>query len=133
MRFSCDFELGDVLTRRDVRMLPGFDRVLFGGQTERIPAHRMQHVETAQPFVARDDVGGGVTFRMADMQSRAARIREHVEHIKFRFRRIEIFFAGIRSVKGAPFFPDRSAILARSDRMDKVCAVRSCEDRQDSV
>lgn len=67
----------------------------------------MKNVETVQAFVTRDDVGGGVTFRMADMQPGAARIGEHVEHVKLWFGRIEVFFAGIRRVKRARFVPDR--------------------------
>ena len=94
------------------------------GKTECVPAHRMQNVEAAHPLVARDDVGGGVTFRMADMQSGAARIGEHVEHVKFRLRRIEVLFAGIRRVKSLRARPRSSATLARSDRTDKVCGAR---------
>ena len=65
-------------------MLAGLDGVLLGGQAERIPAHRMQHVETLRAFVARENIRGGVTFRMPDVQARAARIRKHVENVKFR-------------------------------------------------
>ena len=88
-------------------MLSGLDRILFGGQSERVPAHRMENVETAHSFVARDDIGRGVAFRMTDVQSGAARIRKHVEHVKFRFRGIEILLAGIRRVKRAALVPDR--------------------------
>ena len=52
------------------------------GQAEGIPAHRMQHVETARAAVARQNIRGGVTFRMADVQARAAGIGEHVEDVK---------------------------------------------------
>src|SRR6266513_493534 len=86
-------------------MLPRFDGVLLRRQTECIPAHWMQHVEPAHPFVARDDVGGGVTFRMSHMQTGAARIRKHVEDVKFRFRRIEIFLARIGRMKQLPLIP----------------------------
>ena len=65
-------------------MLAGFDSVLLGGQAERIPAHRMQHVEAARAAVARQNVRGRVAFRMPDVQSRAARIRKHVEDVELR-------------------------------------------------
>ena len=63
-------------------MLAGLDGVLLGGQAERVPAHRMQYVEAARAAVAGEDVRGGVAFRMPDVQTRAARIREHVQDVK---------------------------------------------------
>ena len=104
--FQLRFEFRDVVARCDRRMLAGLDRILFRGQSEGIPAHRMQNIAAAHAFVAREDIGRRVTLRMANMQSRAARIRKHVEDVKFRFRGIEIFLAGIRSVKRAALFPD---------------------------
>src|ERR1051326_8465726 len=38
-------EVPRVLVRRLARMLAGLDRVLLGRQAERVPAHRMEHVE----------------------------------------------------------------------------------------
>src|SRR5438067_9679571 len=87
-------------------MLPRFDGVLLRRQTECIPAHWMQHVEPAHPFVARDDVGGGVTFRMSHLQAGAARIRKHVEDVIFRFRRIETFLARIGRMKQLLLVPE---------------------------
>src|SRR5262245_27714000 len=40
-------KFSDVFTRGDCRMLASLDRVLLRGQTERVPAHRMQDVEAA--------------------------------------------------------------------------------------
>ena len=34
------------------RMLAGLDRVLLRRQAERVPAHRMQHIEALHPLVA---------------------------------------------------------------------------------
>src|SRR5437867_13397046 len=87
-------------------MLAALDRVLLSWETERVPAHRMQDVEAAHPFEARADVGSGVTFRVPDMQTGAARIREHIEHVKFRLGRIEIFLVRIWRVKTLAFVPD---------------------------
>ncbi len=97
--FELRLEFRDVLARGDGGMLARFDGVLLGGQTERVPAHRMEDIESLQPFVTRDDVGRGVTLGMSDMQAGAARIRKHIEHVILRLRRIEILFAGIRRVK----------------------------------
>ncbi len=66
----------------------------------------MQDVETAHAFVPRNDIGGGVTFRMADVQPSPARVGEHVEDVKFRLGRIEMFFAGIWCMEKLPLLPD---------------------------
>src|SRR5689334_14254579 len=86
-------------------MLTGFDRVLFRWQSEGVPAHGMEHVEAAHPFVAGDDISSGVTFRMSDMKTSAAGIRKHVEDVEFRFCRIKAHLVGIRHVKELPFIP----------------------------
>src|SRR4051794_5016857 len=44
----------------------------------------MQDIEPSHTLVTGDDIGRGITFRMADMQSLAGRIGEHVQHIEFR-------------------------------------------------
>ena len=111
--------------RGDRGMLAGLDRVLLGRQTEGIPAHRMQHVEAAHAFVAGEDVRRRVALRMADVQARAARIGEHVEDVVFRFRGIEIRFAGIRSVKRAALFPDGLPFRLNLIEWIRFAAVRS--------
>src|SRR5258705_2166528 len=92
-------ELRHVFTGGDRRMLTGFDRVLLRGQTEGVPAHGVQDAEAAQTFIARNDVGGGVAFRMTNVQPGPARVRKHIEHVEFRLRRIETLLAGVRRVK----------------------------------
>src|SRR5215813_4048824 len=62
-------------------MLSGLDRMLFGRQAERVPAHRVQHVVAAHAPGARDDVGGGVPLGMTDVQTDARRVGEHVEDV----------------------------------------------------
>ncbi len=86
----------DIALRRDRRVLPRLDGVLLGRQTERVPPHRVQHVEALHPLVTRDDVRRGVSFRVADMQTRPAGIGEHVEHVELRLARIEGRLTGIR-------------------------------------
>ena len=99
-------EIRDIRLGRRARVLAGLDGVLLGGQAERVPAHRVQHVEAAHFFVAPDDVRRRVALGMADVQPRAARVGEHVEHVVFRARGVEAGLAGIGRVKGLPFVPD---------------------------
>src|SRR5262249_47206307 len=100
------FEFRHVFTRGDCRMLAGFDRVLLRGQTKRVPAHGMQNVEAARSFIASNDVRGGVAFRMTNVQPRPARVRKHIEHVEFWFRRIETLLAGVGRVKKLALLPD---------------------------
>jgi hypothetical protein len=44
----------------------------------------MQDIEASHPLITSNDIGRGVAFRVADMQTLARGIREHVKHIKFR-------------------------------------------------
>jgi hypothetical protein len=73
-------------------MLAGLDRVLFRRQAERVPAHWMQHVETTATLESRQDIRRRVTLRVPDVQTRAARIGKHIEHVKLRLRGIKIRF-----------------------------------------
>jgi hypothetical protein len=63
-------------------VLSGLDRVLLGRQTERVPTHRMQHVHAGHAQPARPDVRRGVALRVADVEPRARRVREHVEDVR---------------------------------------------------
>ena len=74
----------DVLACRDIGVNPPLDRVLLRRQAERIPAHRMENVETLHPLEASDDVSRGVTDGMADVQPRPRWVGEHVEDVVFR-------------------------------------------------
>ena len=74
----------DVDLGGDGRMLPGFDRVLLGGQAERVVAVGVQDRIPGHPQVPRVRVGADITDRMADMQAGAAGVGEHVEHVELR-------------------------------------------------
>src|SRR3954466_12804736 len=67
-------------------MPPRLDGILFCWQTERIPTHRMQHIESPGSLVAREDISGGITFRMPHMESITARVGEHVEDVVLRWQ-----------------------------------------------
>src|SRR3954447_1597625 len=111
-------EFRHVFTRGDCRVLPGFDRVLLRGQTKSIPAHRVQDVEAAQSLIARNNVGGGVAFRMTNVQPGPAGVRKHIEHVEFWLRRIETFLAGVRRVKKLALVPD--GLPFRLDLVERV-------------
>ena len=74
-------EIVAVLLGRNGRVRTGLNGVLFGREAESVPTHRVQHVETAAALVAADDIGSGVTFGVAHMEARAARVREHVQAV----------------------------------------------------
>jgi hypothetical protein len=82
-RFDLAAERGDVPLGRLARVLAGLDGVLFGGQAEGVPAHGMQDMIPLGAAISGEDVGGGVTFGMADVQARAGRVGEHVEDVVF--------------------------------------------------
>ena len=60
-------------------------RRVFGRQAERVPAHRMQHVEAHGAAVARHHVAHRIVAHMAHMDA-PRRIGEHLQHIVFRAR-----------------------------------------------
>jgi hypothetical protein len=82
--FHLSFERGDILTRGNGRMDTGLDGILLGRKTERVPSHGMKHVVASHPFIARDDIGGGIALKMADMKPGSGRIGEHVQTVIFR-------------------------------------------------
>ena len=79
--------------RRDVFEGPvggmdvGVDRRVLGWQAERVPTHRMQHVEALGAAIAGDEIAHRIIAHMPDMQL-ARRVREHFEDVIFRPRRI---------------------------------------------
>ena len=81
-------------------VLAGFDGVLLGGESEGVPTHGVKDVKAVHLFVAADDVGGGVALGVADVESRAAGVREHVENVVLRLGGIEVGIARIRGAVG---------------------------------
>ena len=99
-------EFRHVLPCRDNRVLAAFHGILLRRQTECVPTHRMQHIEATHPFVAGDDIGCGVTFRVAYVQPCPTWVGKHVQNVKFRLRRIETFLARVRRMEKLPLFPN---------------------------
>ncbi len=60
------------------------DGFVLGGEAERVPSHRVQHVESGHPLVTADDVARDVIVQMADAEAGARRIGEHLEDVEFR-------------------------------------------------
>ena len=73
-------EVDDVGLGAGARVSAGLHRVLLGGQTERVETQCVQHIATQHPEVAGVDIGGDVAERMADVQTLARGIGEHVLH-----------------------------------------------------
>ena len=66
-------------------MLARLDGILLCRKTVCVISHRVQHVEPPLTLVTRIYVARDVAERMPNVQTRTRRIREHVEHIEFRF------------------------------------------------
>ena len=98
-RLELAAERGDIRGGGDGRVLAGFDRVLLGWQAKRIVAHWMEDVEAPHAFVPPDDIGGGVAFRVADVQAGTARIGKHVQNVVFRLGRIKAIIPRTGSAK----------------------------------
>ena len=60
-------------------------RGVLGRHAERVPAHRVQHVEAARALVARHHVAHRVVAHMAHMDAPRG-VREHLEHVILRPR-----------------------------------------------
>ena len=76
-------EGGDRLLGRLAGMLAGADRVVLGGQAERVVAHRVQHPASRAPMEVRDGVAHGVDLQVPDVRL-AAGVRQHLEHVGLR-------------------------------------------------
>ena len=68
-----------VVLGRLARVLAGLHGVLLGGQPERVVAQAVQDVLAEHPVEAGIHVRADVAQRVADVQTRPARVREHVE------------------------------------------------------
>ena len=94
-------ERGDVFGGGDGGMRSRFDGVLFGGQAEGVPSHRVQDVVAVHAFETAPDIRRRIAFRMADMQAGAGGIGEHVENVEF-FPRL----VAVHGLEGFVFLPE---------------------------
>ena len=62
-------------------MSTGFDGILFSGQTESVPSHGVQDVESLHALVAADDIGCGVPFGMTDMKKGVSDLRARCQEV----------------------------------------------------
>ena len=69
------------------------DSSVFGGHTKGVPAHGMQHIEALHGAETSHYVTNGIVAHMAHMQI-AGRIREHFQHIGFRFVFVDFYLKG---------------------------------------
>ena len=74
-------EIVAVLLGGDCRMGSGLNGVLFSGEAESVPTHRVEHVKTLGALVAANDIRCGVTFGVTHMEASATGIREHVQAV----------------------------------------------------
>ncbi len=75
-------EVGDGLLGGHTRVDAGLDGVVLGRQTKGVPAHGVQNVPALHALPACDDVGGGVTLAVSDVQPRARGIGKHVQGVE---------------------------------------------------
>ncbi len=106
-------EVGGVARDGLGRMRAFEDGLVLGGQSERVPSHRMQHVEAGHPLVAADDVARNVVVQVADAEAGARRVGEHLEDVIFRAagvlaREVEIGAIPLRPARRARFVLGRS-------------------------
>ncbi len=124
-------EVGDIIVRRDSGVDTVVDRILFGGKTKCIIAHRMQHVKPFQSLIAGKDIAGDITEGVADMQTRAAGIREHIQDIEFRFGRIVGHFIGaVRYPALLPFLFNFAEVIFHKPCWKKVKTLSGLEIMQ---
>ncbi|MCL4101981.1 hypothetical protein MMG03_001568 [Fibrobacter succinogenes] len=75
-------EIVAVLLGGDCRVCSGLNSVLFCRQTEGVPTHGVQDVETLGTLVAANDIRCGVTFGVTNVEACATGIREHVQAVE---------------------------------------------------
>ncbi len=110
--FHLAFEARNVFLRHLFGMDMVLHRKIFGGQAERVPAHRVQHIVPLQTLFAHNGVQRRITARVADVQARAGGVRELYQGIKFWFG--EILRRGKRLFHVPdilPFFFNRTVVI----------------------
>ena len=65
-------------------MNAGLAGMFFGGETERVVSHRVQHVVAGHALVAGVDIGADESQRVTNMETGTGRVREHVHDEQLR-------------------------------------------------
>src|SRR5690606_10466235 len=121
-RLDLSPKIGDIRLRVGGWMRAGFHGMLLGRKSEGVPAHRMQHIKAAGALVARENVGRGVPLRMTDVQTRARRVGEHIEHVVLRFAATGV------GAERMVFLPE--GLPVRFDRRKVVVFAMRCHRRK---
>src|SRR5262249_45098589 len=113
-------EIFDVSLCADGRMNAFLNRIIFGWRAERVPTHRMEHIETLEPLVPRPAIRQDITAPVSYVQSGTRRVRKHIETIIFRAWIIVLRLVNtLRSPVFAPLrldFP-RAVVFSRHNPM----------------
>src|SRR5580658_4202434 len=97
------------------------DRILFGGKPKSVIPHRVEDVAPFQPCIAGEDISGDIAEWVADVQPRAAGVREHIQDVEFRFGRIVGYFVGpVRCPALLPFLFNISEVVLHKPCWKKV-------------
>ena len=83
--FNLSPEIVAVQVSGNSRVGAGLNGILLGRKSKCIVSHRVEYVKTLHPFVAAQDIGCRVTFRVPHVQTRPRRIGKHIENVIFRF------------------------------------------------
>ena len=103
----------DIARRCFTRVRTRLNRILLRRQSERIPAHGMQDIQSPHALIAGQDIGGGIAFRVADVQSGGTRIREHIQDVVFLLPRVDLGAKGfVFPPIALPFRLDDAGLIA---------------------
>ena len=91
-------EMLDVRGRDDVRVRVGLDRVVLRGQTERVEAHREQHVIALHAALSGKHFQARIRLDMPDVHTRAGRVRKLHERVELRLRVIRLRLKAVMRV-----------------------------------
>ncbi len=104
-RAQLSFHRFDVFIGRILRVHACLDRVILGGQPERVETHRLKHVITLHLFEAGIAVGRAVVIPVPDVQFCAGRVREHFQNVVFGLIRLFVEMAALAfSQRACHFF-----------------------------
>ena len=99
-RFELAAEAVYILLGDNGRMNVVLDGEILGGQRESVPEHRIKHIVALHTTLAADDVKGSVRTGMSYVQTRARRIGEFHQRVKFG---LGMVYLGVKTAAFLPF------------------------------